>query len=180
MTNLEREVATLIVDKLMLSGVTGQTMDVNVSLAEEYGLDSIDFLELAMGISKTYGVEFSEDDSENESHFMSVSTLAAYVVANRSSEPTAEPVVTAPESHEEHVYREITAGLQEMFDFPIERLRYDAKLVEDLELDSLDALDLVVRLQETLGARIPDDKLMELRTIGDVVKVVVNLSEDSK
>ena len=66
-----------------------------------------------------------------------------------------------------------------MFGFAIETLTPQTHLVDELQLDSLDALDLVVRLQDRLGARIPEERLMELRTIGDVVAVTVEISRDT-
>lgn len=173
MIALEREIAALTIDKLMLSGVTPETMEPELSLVEDYGLDSIDLLELAMAISRRYGVEFKDGSEENVVHFSSLRALARHVHANR----VVEEAPLATPSAEERAFQEITAGLSEMFGMSVETLDKDTKLVEDLDLDSLDALDLVVRLQDRLGARIPDDRLMELRTIGDVVRVVTELTD---
>ncbi len=172
MIPLEREIAALTIDKLMLSGLTPETMEPELSLVEDYGLDSIDLLELAMAISRKYGVEFKDGSEENVVHFASLRALARHVEANREVEATA-----AAPTAEERAFQEITNGLSEMFGMSVDTLDNDTKLVEDLDLDSLDALDLVVRLQDKLGARIPDDRLMELRTIGDVVRVVTELTD---
>ena len=174
MTPFQKEIASFVVKTLMLTDVSADTMEVDALLVDAYGLDSIDFLELAMAIHKTYGVEFADRDERNATYFRSVASLAAHVEANR---PRTAPAAPAADSSEERAYREIVGGLREMFDFPEESLHRDALLVQDLGLDSLDALDLVVRLQDTLGARIPDDRLQELKTIGDVVAITVELIE---
>lgn len=51
-----------------------------------------------------------------------------------------------------------------------ERVTMDADLVEDLELDSLDAVDLNAALDEELGFCMSDEELKEIKTVGDIVK----------
>ena len=46
----------------------------------------------------------------------------------------------------------------------------DADLVEDVGLDSLDAVDLNVALEETLGFAMTDEELKEIKTVGDIVR----------
>jgi acyl carrier protein len=59
--------------------------------------------------------------------------------------------------------------LQELFDIPAEKIRPEANLFQDLELDSIDAVDLVVKLQEYTGKKIAPAEFKTVRTIGDVV-----------
>jgi len=47
-----------------------------------------------------------------------------------------------------------------------------AHLVKDLDLDSIDAVDLLVRLQTLTGQRVAEDQLKKLRTVGDVLDLV--------
>jgi acyl carrier protein len=71
---------------------------------------------------------------------------------------------------------EITATLsrylQDLFDIPSERITHDSRLFEDLDLDSIDAVDLIVRLQEYTGKKIPPAEFKTVRTVGDVVDKV--------
>ena len=172
-TPFEKELSALIVDTLMLTEVSADTMEPDASLVDQYGLDSIDFLELAMVITKTYGVEFAEGDEANAQHFASVRALAAHVDAQRGPRANGHAAVNG--SDEDRVFAEIKAGLREMCEVPEASLTREAHLVDDLGLDSLDALDLVGRLQDTLGARIPDERLARLKTVGDVVDITVEL-----
>lgn len=174
MTPFEREIASLIIDKLMLTGVTPETMEAEGSLVDDYGLDSVDLLELAMALGKKYGVEFEDGSDENIAAFTSIRSLSAHVDANRVQ--NIEPA----KSFDEIAFQEVVGGLSEMFGFSLESLNRDTQLVEELDLDSLDALDLVVRLQDTMDTRIPDERLVELRTIGDVVDVIVELRGSAK
>jgi acyl carrier protein len=72
----------------------------------------------------------------------------------------------------------LTRYLVEMFEVPAEAVRLEAKLFEDLDLDSIDAVDLVVRLQDYTGRKIPVAEFKSVRTVGDVVDQVHALLED--
>jgi acyl carrier protein len=48
---------------------------------------------------------------------------------------------------------------------PLETVLEDSRLQEDLELDSLDALDLIFELEEEFRVSVPDDRVGELRTV---------------
>ena len=62
--------------------------------------------------------------------------------------------------------------LTDMFEVPAEKIRREARLDQDLGLDSIDAVDLVVKLQELTGRRIPPSRFKMVRTVGDVVDQV--------
>lgn len=51
----------------------------------------------------------------------------------------------------------------------------EARLNEDLDLDSIDAVDLVVRLRELTGKSVPPRAFRSVRTVGDVVRVLESL-----
>lgn len=46
----------------------------------------------------------------------------------------------------------------------------EARLVEDLEADSLDAVELNMALEEALGFAVEDEVLAEMKTVGDIVR----------
>ena len=48
---------------------------------------------------------------------------------------------------------------------------------KDLGLDSLDLMDLVILAEEKLLIRIPDDKLTEIKTVNDLVKIIDDLKK---
>jgi acyl carrier protein len=62
--------------------------------------------------------------------------------------------------------------LEEMFEIPPEQITLDARLNEDLDLDSIDAVDLIVKLGELTGRKIKPDAFKSVRTVGDVVVCV--------
>ena len=75
----------------------------------------------------------------------------------------------------DEVYRRLARYLTDMFEVPEEKIRLEARLYEELDLDSIDALDLVVKLQEITGRRISPQEFKTVRTVGDVVDRVTAL-----
>jgi acyl carrier protein len=69
----------------------------------------------------------------------------------------------------DEVYTRLARYLTDMFEVPEEKIRPDARLYEELDLDSIDALDLVVKLQELTGRRISPQDFKTVRTVRDVV-----------
>jgi len=85
MSDTEAELKSLIVEVLMLEDVTAAEIDSEAPIfGEGLGLDSIDALELALAISKRYGVRIKADDDRNREIFRSVKNLAAFIVAERA------------------------------------------------------------------------------------------------
>ncbi|MBR4937975.1 MAG: acyl carrier protein [Kiritimatiellae bacterium] len=61
------------------------------------------------------------------------------------------------------------------FELDAEKLVPGAKLFEDLDLDSIDAVDMVVRLQQMTGLKVKAEDFKQIRTLDDVVGVVEKL-----
>ena len=55
------------------------------------------------------------------------------------------------------------------------RLTPDVNLFTDLDLDSIDAVDLVVRLQQETGKKVNPESFRQIRTLRDVTAAVVQL-----
>ncbi|HEX4024032.1 MAG TPA: phosphopantetheine-binding protein [Steroidobacteraceae bacterium] len=81
---LEQQIAQLIVQGLNLP-VTAEQIDPDAPLyGGGLGLDSIDILEIALIVSKQYGIQLRADDQENEQIFRSLRHFAQYVAAQRT------------------------------------------------------------------------------------------------
>lgn len=52
----------------------------------------------------------------------------------------------------------------------LEDVTMEARLVEDLEADSLDAVELNMALEDALGVAIEDEELQNMKTVGDIVR----------
>lgn len=76
---------------------------------------------------------------------------------------------------DEDVLDKLREILQESFEIDPERVTPAAHLFNDLDLDSIDAVDLAIKLQELTGKRIKPDEFKSVRTVGDVVSAVHSL-----
>lgn len=74
------------------------------------------------------------------------------------------------------ILSQITNYMEVLFDTPPAKITLDADLAEDLDLDSIDAVDLVVKLQELTGRKIKPEEFKTVRTVGDVVDRVYELT----
>jgi len=72
----------------------------------------------------------------------------------------------------EEVFDRVRSTMQELFDVGPERIQMETKLIEDLDLDSIDAIDLAARLEEITRQRLPEETLRALRTVEDVVTLI--------
>lgn len=66
----------------------------------------------------------------------------------------------------------------EMFEIEEDRVTLDARLYDDLDFDSIDAVDMIVKLKELTGREIRPDNFKASRTIGDVVDAIDSLLHD--
>lgn len=73
------------------------------------------------------------------------------------------------------VYDHVRKTLVELFELEADDIKPEARLYEDLDIDSIDAVDLVVELKQFTGRRINPDDFKAVRTIDDVVKAVEGL-----
>jgi len=83
-TTSEQEVAQLIVATLNLDIAPEEIAAEAPLFGEGLGLDSIDALELALAISRTYGFELRSDDARNRQVFASLRSLTGYIDETRS------------------------------------------------------------------------------------------------
>jgi acyl carrier protein len=80
----ELEVAGLIVSALSLESSPEDIAPEEPLFGAGLGLDSIDALELALAISKKYGVQLRSDDERNHRIFSSLRTLSAHIERARA------------------------------------------------------------------------------------------------
>lgn len=80
----EMELASLIVTTLNLEVVPSEIDPTAPLYGAGLGLDSIDILEIALAVSKTFGVKLRADDKNNVKIFSSLRSLNQYIQQNRS------------------------------------------------------------------------------------------------
>lgn len=77
---------------------------------------------------------------------------------------------------QEEIFATLRQIMSEMFELAPEDIALDANLRQDLDIDSIDAVDLMVKLREITGKRINPEDFKNARTIQDVVDTVYRIS----
>jgi acyl carrier protein len=72
----------------------------------------------------------------------------------------------------DEIFTEVQKNLAEMFSLDVSAITENSRLRDDLDLDSIDAIDLAVRLQDLTGKRVDESRLREVRTVRDVVELI--------
>ncbi len=76
----------------------------------------------------------------------------------------------------DEIFAEIKAMLVKQFELEPEQITLEANLFTDLDLDSIDAIDMVVYLQKKTGKKFLPEQFKTVRTINDVVEVVYQIT----
>jgi len=80
---------------------------------------------------------------------------------------------------EQEIAEMVNEILEEYFEIESERLLPQVNIFEDLELDSLDIVDLVVAMQKKFNVRIRDDeRIKSIRTLEDIYRFVASLEKE--
>lgn len=80
---------------------------------------------------------------------------------------------------EQHaIYQEVSALLVKLFEVDPDDIKPAARLYEDLDLDSIDAVDMIVHLQKKTGRKIKAEEFKTVRTVQDVVEAVERLMKE--
>jgi acyl carrier protein len=82
--SLEREIATMIVKALNLEVDPNNKKLDDPLYGDGLGLDSIDILEIALVLSKRFGIQMKADSEDNFHIFSSLGNLTAYIAENRT------------------------------------------------------------------------------------------------
>ena len=75
----------------------------------------------------------------------------------------------------EDIFNEMKKMLVETFEIEEKEISLGAKLFEDLDLDSIDAIDLIRYLQKLTGIKVAPEEFKKARTIADSVEIVDTL-----
>lgn len=79
---------------------------------------------------------------------------------------------------QEQVLAKLREWMQDLFEIEPEDIQLDSNLYEDLDVDSIDAVDLVVKIKELTGKQVQPDDFKAVRTVQDVVTVIQNMTAE--
>lgn len=77
--------------------------------------------------------------------------------------------------NKQEIYEKLREVLVELFEIDAAKISLDANLYTDLDIDSIDAVDLVIKLKEITGKKIQAEEFKQVRTVNDVVETLHNL-----
>jgi acyl carrier protein len=75
----------------------------------------------------------------------------------------------------QEIFDRLSAILQESFDIDAADIKPESRLYEDLDIDSIDAVDLIVKLKPLVGKRLQPEVFKSVRTLQDVVDALHGL-----
>ena len=79
---------------------------------------------------------------------------------------------------EEEIFERIQTVFVDEFELESDQLTLDATLFDDLELDSLDAVDMVVALEKEFGVKVKDEEsLRSVRTLDDLLQMILAIRD---
>ncbi|KPA53136.1 acyl carrier protein [Photobacterium leiognathi] len=82
------------------------------------------------------------------------------------------------EANRNQVFDQVKNVLVELFELDADDIQPQTNLYTDLDLDSIDAVDLVVHLQNLTGQKIKPEEFKTVRTVDDVVDAVIELIKE--
>lgn len=80
----------------------------------------------------------------------------------------------------EEIVAHVNKTLVDEFEISTDSLSPDQRLREDLELDSLDAVDMIVALEQRLKIRVDEEQAKQIRTVGDIYDFVGKMLGDAQ
>lgn len=73
------------------------------------------------------------------------------------------------------MFEEIVSVLSDQLGIDPTKITMDSDIIKDLGADSLDVVELLMTLEDSTGKTIPEDKVTEIKTVGDLVEVLKNI-----
>lgn len=77
---------------------------------------------------------------------------------------------------QEQVLTKLREWMEDLFEIEPETVQLDSNLYSDLDVDSIDAVDLVVKIKELTGKQVKPEDFKNVRTVLDVVTVIQNMT----
>ena len=71
-------------------------------------------------------------------------------------------------------FEELKNVIVETMNADEEKVTMEASLADDLQADSLDAVELNMAIEEAFGTSIPDEELPNMKTVGDIFNYLTN------
>ena len=84
------------------------------------------------------------------------------------------------ETSREDIINRVNSVMHQGFEIPHEKLTPEATLNGDLGLDSLDAIDMLVQLEESMGVKVSGERLMTVKKLEDIYALIEEILAEPK
>lgn len=81
---------------------------------------------------------------------------------------------------EQEIYTILANALENLFEIAPERIKPEADLFADLEIDSIDAIDLIDYIKRQTGHKLQAEDFRNVRTVADVIQAVMNKAKQAE
>lgn len=81
---------------------------------------------------------------------------------------------------EQQIQTLLTDALVSLFEIDASKVTLETNLYEDLEIDSIDAIDLIDYIKRNTGYKIKPEDFRNVRTVNDVVQAVLKMSQETQ
>lgn len=79
---------------------------------------------------------------------------------------------------QDQILEKLREWMEDLFEIEPDDIQLDSNLYSDLDVDSIDAIDLVVKIKELTGKQVQPEDFKNVRTVQDVVTVIQNMSAE--
>nr|WP_269913714.1 acyl carrier protein [Acinetobacter sp. HY1485] len=79
---------------------------------------------------------------------------------------------------EDYILNQMREWMDDLFEIPPSKVNMDSNLYTDLDVDSIDAVDLVVKIKNLTGKQVKPEDFKNVRTVRDVVLVIQKMSAE--
>ncbi|MFZ9036085.1 MAG: acyl carrier protein [Francisellaceae bacterium] len=80
----------------------------------------------------------------------------------------------------QQILDELKQTFETLFEIPSEQVSLESRLYEDLDLDSIDAVDLIVHLKQTTNMAFNPEEFKAVKTVSDVVHIIDKKISENK
>ena len=170
MADLKQQIKELIISSLELEDTTPEDIkDDEPLFGSGLGLDSIDALELGVALKKKFNIKLSAESEDSKKHFASVNALAEFINSEIGKIKFGGNKMT-----KEELFGKIQEVLESDFEIEKDNVKMDSKLFEDLDLDSIDAVDLLSKIKQYMpGKQIDPEMFKNAKTVENVIDLLI-------
>jgi len=174
-------------DGVRVSTIPKAPMNPEASFTEDLGADSLGEVELMMAIQDAFGIDIPDEEAEKmtspaeyvadikakrnlrmSSNPKAPMTLGVNGLGRTGSKRSTEVFMNSAEDVEE----KLNSIIAEQLSVDLDKVKPEASFTEDLGADSLDAVELIMAIEEAFGIEIPDEEAEKMTTPADCATAI--------